>query len=434
MPTPVTIYQTLVGQYAQLPWYKKVGFWLSAPRLAWGLFGYKQNPNESRVRQLIQWAKASWFFKTKFEHDIYSIVEPAVNQESNYNKPPPNTNSVGLGGCADVVGVIAEYVEGGAYGATSRFHQEADTSRKQKITKQLLLAVAYGMESEEANVPVKASDAGNLFKSHFYAKELLQKSPEYLLERGDITDWAGRTFKNITAFEYALWAKDFKMIEMMLGCIPETPEGDKIRAQLLEQYKHVTAPTYAGGGLTYTHTYDRPNLDASGIPDGTGTSVTKVHTENHFDITPLCDAYQDYDTNFNARTWAQRDAYWTKFIGKLQRLLPVHVLQRYCDPNTPFYPLPQFNSGFKRAADFYNYLTDVTSSIFGSSLSSDFALIRPADVPGDDGTGGPRRTPWAWLVLDDLAAVRQLDEVSTNETKNIIGQLSQPRHRAGLRP
>src|SRR3990167_4985391 len=361
MPTPDT-YQMLVTKYNQLPWYKKAGFWLSAPRLAWGLFGYKQSPNKNRVKQIIQWAKASWFFKTKFEQDIYNVVNPAVNLNSNYNKPPPNTNATALGRCFDVIGVIAEYGEDSSYAATSRFHRNADTTRKQKITKQLLLAVAYGMESKAANVPVKASSAGNLFNSNLYAKELLQKSPEFLLERSNVTDWAGRTFKNITAFEYALWAKDFKMIEMMLGCIPETPEGDEIRAKLLEQYKHVTAPTYAGGGLTYTHTYERPNLDALGIPDGTVSTVTEEHTENHFYSTQLCAAYQDYDTHFDnnvdgsARTWPQRDAYWTKLIGKLQRLLPVHILQRYCDPNTPFYPLPQFNSGFKRAADFYNYL------------------------------------------------------------------------------
>ncbi|WP_131739701.1 hypothetical protein [Legionella adelaidensis] len=247
MPTPAPTYQTLLTQYHQLPWYKKAGFWLSAPRLSWGLFGYKKNPDENRVNQLIQWAKASWFFKTKFEQDIYKIIEPAIiesavkphsysetiepgtieraeNPHSNYNET--------IGSCEDVTGVIAKYVTGGAYGATSRFHREADTTRIRKITNQLLLAVAYGMESKEANVPVKASDAGNLFKSHLYAKELLQKSPKFLLERGDVTDWAGRTFENITAFEYALWAKDFKMIEMMLHCIPETEAGDAIRAAL----------------------------------------------------------------------------------------------------------------------------------------------------------------------------------------------------------
>ncbi|WP_165476674.1 hypothetical protein [Legionella adelaidensis] len=426
MPTPAPTYQTLLTQYHQLPWYKKAGFWLSAPRLSWGLFGYKKNPDENRVNQLIQWAKASWFFKTKFEQDICNIepdtIERAENPHSNYNET--------IGSIEDVIGVIARYVTGGAYGATSRFHREADTTRIRKITNQLLLAVAYGMESKETNEPVKASDAGNLFKSHLYAKELLQKSPKFLLERGDVTDWAGRTFKNITAFEYALWAKDFKMIEMMLHCIPESEAGDAIRETLLEQYKQVTTPVDAGGGLTYTHTYDRPNLDALGIPDGTTTSVTEEHTENHFDVTPLCVAYQDYNTNFNTLTRPQRDAYWAKLIGKLQRLLPVHILQRYCDPNTPFYP-PQFDGEFKRSTNFYNYVTGLVSSLFGSNLSSDFGVARSKTAGG--ATGWDSNLRYVASPLDDLAAIRQLDEVSTNEIEKITSLLSQPRHVAGPR-
>lgn len=337
---------------------------------------------------------------------------------------------------ADVVATISDYAPEMAtanrHSAASAKIAGANQIRNKTITMRFLQAVAYGMESKNANTPVKASDAGNLFKSHLYVKELLQKSPEFLLARGDVTDWAGRTFKNITAFEYALWAKDFKMIEMMLNSIPKPQEGDEIWAELSKQANQVKAPIEAGGGLTYTHTYNRPNLDALGIPDGTTITVTETHTENHFDITPLCAAYQDYDTHFDnnvdgsARTCPQRDAYWTKLIGKLQRLLPVHILQRYCDPNTPFYPLPQFNGKFKRSTDFYNYVTDPDSSLFGSSLASDFGLMR--------GSWPPHGGAAVRDVRADLAAVRQLDEVSTNEIEKIIRQLSQPRHRVEPRP
>jgi hypothetical protein len=49
------------------------------------------------------------------------------------------------------------------------------------------------MESREANVPIKPEDTAGLFKSYLFAKDLLEKSPEYLLERAHLTDWAGRT-------------------------------------------------------------------------------------------------------------------------------------------------------------------------------------------------------------------------------------------------
>lgn len=304
-----------------------------------------------------------------------------------------------------------------------------------KITSRLLLAVAYGMESVDANTPIKKSDAGDLFKHNLYAKELLEKCPEYLLERGDVTDWAGRTFKNITAFEYAVWAKDFKMIEMMLGCIPKTSEGDEIRKELLRQYEQITSTRGDGGGLTYTHTYLRPNVDEKGVPikDTAGNwdceKVTVERWENHFDLTPLTETYEDYARNLNARTWPEREACLTKGVGTLQHLLPVHILQRYCDPKTPFFPLPSFNGEFKRSTDFYNHGTGVASSLFGSWPSSDFAVVR-GDA-SDCCLARPRCISDLVRRETDAIAVRRLDEVGSNEIKNIIQQLSQQRHEPG---
>lgn len=290
----------------------------------------------------------------------------------------------------------------------------AQDVRKLNFTRKLLSAVAYGMESKAVNVNPQPKDV--------FAEDLLKKSPEFLLERGDITDWGGRTFKNITAFEYALWAKDFKMLEMMLACIPATAEGDRIRAGLLEQYEQVTAPINTGGGLTYELTYDRPVQDAKGIPikDAAGvwqtTSLTKVHTENHFDVTPLLKAYQDYNDKFNdeGRTWPLRNACWVKIIGTLQRLLPIHILQRYCDPDTPFAPTPSFTGVFKRTTQIFNDKQRRSESLLSSSLSTDFSLYRDeaervAIMAQSCGPSHPRYT----TCERDSAAVRLVDEVSS---------------------
>ena len=47
------------------------------------------------------------------------------------------------------------------------------------------------------------------------ASSLLDRFPNLALERGDITDYSGRTFKNITAYEYAYWARDWHMLDML---------------------------------------------------------------------------------------------------------------------------------------------------------------------------------------------------------------------------
>ena len=301
-------------------------------------------------------------------------------------------------------------------------------------TEKLLKAVAMGRESREVNLDRQPEE--------IFAADILRSYPEYLLKRAHLTDWAGRTFKGritkehpegegITAFEYGLWAKDFKMLEMMLNCIPVGEEGAAIRMELLRQYEQVTIPRYQGGGLTYMHTYERPKVDAAGIPikDASGNwdceTVTEERWGNHFDITPLLNAYKDYDTHFADRTWPQREACWIKVIGTLQHLLPIHILQRYCDPDIPFYPLPSFTGNFKRTAQFYNYLHSGLESLLSSSLAADFSLFRGG---GPDGASRGRWGTWVAPrgAVPDLAAVRQINEVSTNEIEKIKRLLTAP--------
>ena len=360
----------------------------------------------------------------------------------------PNTNSnYETEIVADVIGNIGEYLsskERLAYAIISQSHPNAllgyREPRNVKITKKLLSAVAYGMESKTVNIPMKPSDTNGLFNPNLFAEDLLKQSPEFLLERALLTDWAGRTFtgpltsehpegEGITAFEYALWAKDFKMIEMMLSCIPTTSDGDKIRAALFEQYNQVKAPIKEGGGLTYTLTYDRPVKNGKGIPikDALGlwqtTPVTETHTENHFDVTPLLEAYENYDTYVYSRTCAQRDASWIKINGTLQRLLPIHLLQRYCDPNTSFLPVPEFTGDFKRSTQF---LSDswppVRKSLLSSSLSTDFALFRAYGIDWNGPLFARGLSCEIWYCWHDRVAIQKLDKISTTEIETNIKQ------------
>ena len=357
---------------------------------------------------------------------VDSSADTTPAAEGTTAAPTPNTNSnYETEMVAHVIGFAGKHLpleERLDYAAASNRHRDAlfgDAEDRQiKIIHNLLHAVAYGMESRDVNVNTQPKD--------LFAKDLLIRSPEFLLERGDIKDWGGRTFKNITAFEYALWAKDFKMLEMMLGRIPATAEGDRIRAGLLEQYEQVTAPIYAGGGLTYELTYDQPTMDANGIPikDAAGvwqtTSVTEVHTENHFDVTPLRTAYQDYVTNFYSRTWPQLDACWVKKIGTLQRLLPIHFLQRYCDPDATHGPVT-FAVVFKRTTQLSSPRPNRAESILSSSLSTDFSLVRVFWNIGGRKGGGGSVIPRAGLF--DLAISGRVDEISTHDIETKIRPL-----------
>ena len=223
--------------------------------------------------------------------------------------------------------------------------------------------------------------------------------PNLLSQRGDLIDYSGRTFKNITAYEYAYWAKDWHMCRML-----EAHMDEETKALTLASCEKMERD-----GLTYTQ---------NGV---------EFRGSKHFDFRPLIDAYANYIQiydRWNARnaTSAELDAAWFA-IGVMQRDVPAYVAQEYCRPDRSFHPRPVFNEpNLPRTLTFYNYRTSRDEQWFPlvisgtSGLGVDFALdsvgrgewaVR-AEVGGPAG-GRAKRT------RIDLAAVTSLDEASANE-------------------
>jgi hypothetical protein len=119
------------------------------------------------------------------------------------------------------------------------------------------------------------------------AEAMIKQDPTLLLARGDVTDGAGRTFRGITALQYAVWALDAHMWTMML------PHFDCI-----------SAPGSAGDQL---RALEEKGLDEHG---------------SHFDFKPLLNAYGAYIAFPTEKAWC-----WG--IGRQQRLLPDPVIQEY---------------------------------------------------------------------------------------------------------
>lgn len=239
-------------------------------------------------------------------------------------------------------------------------------------------------------------------------EQLLKIHPELLLERGTVTDYSGRTFKNITAFEYALWALDVRyMAPMMIRCLPKNEDGEKIREALLHQFNSLEE-----NGISYT-------LDG------------KTHTEKHFDFKPLQEALKTYGTNYNHWNANQRETYWCKVVGGAQRLLPSHVAQHYCDPETPFYPLPTFDKeNFLRTFIFYNWSTNQYDTWFPLSkdqcgLGVNFGILRDDTIHA---VAAPRLPAWplGFSPLVDLVAITTLCTVRTADLELLKQQLGTP--------
>jgi hypothetical protein len=204
-----------------------------------------------------------------------------------------------------------------------------------------------------------------------------------------VIDYSGRTFKNITAYEYAYWAKDWHMCRML-----EAHMDEETKALTLASCKKMERD-----GLTYTQ---------NGVEFG---------GSKHFDFRPLIDAYANYIQiydRWNARnaTSAELDAAWFA-IGVMQRDVPAYVAQEYCRPDRSFYPRPVFNEpNLPRTLTFYSSRTARDEQWFPlvisgtSGLGVDFALTR----------GWFREASnWHGNREIDLAAVTSLDEASANE-------------------
>jgi hypothetical protein len=237
------------------------------------------------------------------------------------------------------------------------------------------------------------------------AEKIVDMHPELQLVRGTITDYSGRTFKDITAYEYAYWAKDTHMCRML-----ERYMNAETKAQMLKNCEDIEKH-----GLNY---------EQYGV---------EVQGSKHFDFTPLKKALQNYANGYDnwesRQDWPSMEEAWME-VGIAQCDVPVHVANEYCRKDRSFDPGPEFNKDkLPRVLKFYNFRTDKDELWFplvisgSSGLGVDFGLVRgrraggAASVSGGWAAGGGERLrDWlASCVLADLAAVGHLDEVRTDD-------------------
>ena len=167
------------------------------------------------------------------------------------------------------------------------------------------------------------------------------------MEKGTLTDYSGRTFKDITAFQYALWALDTRyMCTMMLNCIPQNEQGEKIRIALLNQLGE-----HEINGITYT-------------------LKNKTYQEKHYDCEPLVRVWQEYDDErycYNPiipmRSRNDIDKDWQELAAGI----PAHFSQHYCDLEHPFCHASEISFTepvFKRTLNFYNDVVNELQTFF----------------------------------------------------------------------
>ncbi|HAT9649720.1 TPA: F-box protein [Legionella pneumophila subsp. pneumophila] len=223
-------------------------------------------------------------------------------------------------------------------------------------------------------------------------QKILINDPTLLSKRGKVTDCSGRTFENISAFEYMLWALDKHGWTMLLECIPKTKNNEELVKELLAQYNKVK-----NEGVTYT---------LNGI---------KI-TEQHFDFknTIIKELQDQVDaSNVPNPNWDSIDKQWREGVGGAQKLFPMHVVYEYCS-DEPFDPVPKFKSKPKSSSQFYNWITNKLESWVSSDslLGGEFAIYKAAGEVARAGAVGSRLLVRASC---DLVAMKALYEIRTSD-------------------
>jgi len=191
------------------------------------------------------------------------------------------------------------------------------------------------------------------------AEEALQRNSELALYPGKVTDLSGRTFHNITALQYAVWALDWQMWSMLLRYIDRENAGMQINAM-------------ATGSWISTHGATAERLIRNLLTE------LQVYSDN-------------VDKWYKAKDYDSMEKQWSVKVGTAQRNLPVHVVNEYCHPKEAFDPLPDFKSATRYQPGWRTRITDegewFTAKYNGGSLGSNFSVGRGRKGEAVFGTG-----------------------------------------------
>ncbi len=189
------------------------------------------------------------------------------------------------------------------------------------------------------------------------AATMIAANPKLLLMKGEAVDYSGRIIQ-ATPFQATLGAEDSLMWEMMIPYFKRLEqdqrnplEGKTAREVMLEQFNEQFPDGLIGAEQVqkeYAEIKAYYDTLVTNIADEEGaeakekildefrvninTAGTTVRSGKHFNMQHLLAAYHTYNDKFNELgTWDNRDLFWVKVIGFVQRQIPAHYAQAHCN-------------------------------------------------------------------------------------------------------
>ena len=148
----------------------------------------------------------------------------------------------------------------------------------------------------------------------------------------------------------------------------------------------------------------------------TGSWVTE-HGE-HVTWKRLIDNYQTYIDSYSKWNEDQRNKYWVQEIGGAQRILPMHVLQEFCQPGRPFHPAPNFREEIVLVRKLPDWLSDL------SQVGKEFSIWRgPMEDPQTERIAVVGSSYCGSSLRYDSVALISLDDTRSQQLDELIAEL-----------
>jgi membrane-bound inhibitor of C-type lysozyme len=225
-------------------------------------------------------------------------------------------------------------------------------------------------------------------------RQRLLQDPSLIVKRGTVSHSSG-TFSNISAFEYAFWAKDKHLWTMMLCWIPENEKGLVILEELLVQLEAMEKEPIS---------YMRNN---------------ELITEKHFDLdNTLIKALQEYldIKESDALGESKLSEKWREGVGIAQSILPKHVIHEYVADRVfshDFTKEPEIERGYTW------YWSDKWRQPAAAVLGVDYAILKVLDNTEVVENPCDRKNS----VKENLTAMQALSQERTKDCYKLKAQL-----------
>lgn len=173
--------------------------------------------------------------------------------------------------------------------ANKETEEQREIQKKEEAI-QVLINAAKELPQSKVDDLLKATVEGHLVN----IEKLLQATPSLVYATGTVTDHSGRTFKNITAFQYAVWSLDLGM------------------AKLFIKYQDINFSKEQIGLLM-----NKPEQYSS---HGT-----------RYEIQSLCSEMVKFIEEYYKISPSDREKFWCERVGKKQREIPAWLVYVWCD-------------------------------------------------------------------------------------------------------